>query len=92
MAQAQRPSTIYRPGGPIINLVGTMSFQAIMFIKEGQTYCAAHFATKLFHMQVFSKNFVLKVNRTYIFKYLQWSALIYRQIVLMFLRIYFGVL
>ena len=60
MAQAQRPSTIYRPGGPIINLVGTMSFQAIMFIKEGQTYCAAHFATKLFHMQVFSKNFVLR--------------------------------
>ena len=43
MAQAQRPSTIYRPGGPIINLVGTTSFEAIMFIKEGQTYCAAHF-------------------------------------------------
>ena len=60
MAQAQRPSTIHRPGGPIINLVGTMSFQAIMFIKEGQTYCAAHFASKLFHMQV-----VCKKNSTF---------------------------
>ena len=59
MAQAQRPSTIQRPGGPIIILVGTMSYEAIKFIKEGQTYCAAHFVTKLFHMQVFSKKTVL---------------------------------
>ena len=53
MAQAQRPSTIHRPGGPIINLVGTTSFEAIMFMKEGQTYCAAHIFTKMFHMQIF---------------------------------------
>ena len=66
MAQAQRPSTIHRPGGPIINLVGTTSFEAIMFIKEGQTYCAAHF----FHKNVsyagfFSKKTVLL--RSYFF-------------------------
>ena len=59
MAQAQRPSAIQRPGGPITKLVGTMSYEAIKFIKEGQTYCAAHFVTKLFHMQVFSKKTVL---------------------------------
>ena len=65
MAQAQRPSTIHRPGGPIIKLVGTTSFKAIMFIKEGQTYCAAHFASKLFHMQVVCKKTVLL--RSYFF-------------------------
>jgi hypothetical protein len=59
MAEAQRPSTIHRPGGTIINLVGTTSFEAIMVIKEGQTNCDARFVTKLFHMQDFSKKTVL---------------------------------
>ena len=53
MAEAHRPSTFHRPGGPIVNLVETTSFQALMVIKDEQTYWDAHFVTKLFHMQGF---------------------------------------
>ena len=55
MAQAQRPSTIYRSGGTIRNLVGTTSFEAIMFIKEGQTYSHCFVSSNSFHGQITQK-------------------------------------